>query len=188
MIVADLARQFEVSPSPVREALLRLASDGLVQNANHRRATVIRFSKQDIIDVFQVREILESGAARLAADRITPAQLDELRLAAKDCAALYGDVARKKEMLDLDNRFHLLVAEASGNDCLRADIVRYSHRIRVIQWLRLPPATMEVGFKEHMAVWKALKAGSGEKAQSAMAAHIGRALELVLEGLSQHEA
>src|ERR1043165_9377539 len=68
--VADLASQFNVSPSPVRDAISRLAAEGLVTNNPNRRTTVVEFTRQDIADTFQLREILECAAARLAAKNI----------------------------------------------------------------------------------------------------------------------
>src|SRR5438105_4369051 len=58
--VADIARDLQVSPSPVREALMRLATEGLVANHTNRRATVIRFEERDVVEIFQLRELLES--------------------------------------------------------------------------------------------------------------------------------
>src|SRR5678809_1076659 len=83
--VADLATQFSVSPSPVRDAISRLTAEGLVTNNPNRRTTVVSFTRRDVVETFQLREILECGAARLAAKYVTPAQLVELRKLAEDC-------------------------------------------------------------------------------------------------------
>jgi len=187
IIASDLADELQVSPSPVREALLKLASDGLVQNASNRRATVVSFSREDIRGVFEVRRLLECGAAELAATVITPAQLAELRATAEACSALFGDTARKREMLDLDNRFHLLIAEAAGNESLKSEILRFNRRVRVIQWLRLSPAKMRVAFDEHLAILAGLEAHDPEVARHAMSRHIREALTFVLEGLPETE-
>ena len=181
--VADISRDLEVSPSPVREAILRLAAEGLVINPTNRRATVIGFSGRDVAEIFQVRELLECGAARLAAERLDAAGLAEFKRAVEQCAALFGDPAQKKAMLDLDNRFHLLVAEASGNRALAEEIVRVSRRVRIMQWLRLDPARMNQGYADHMAVIAAFERRDPEAAADAMAAHIRAAGEFVREGL-----
>src|SRR5579864_554494 len=116
--VADLAAQFNVSPSPVRDAISRLAGEGMVVNNTNRRTTVITFSKKDIVEAFQLRGILECAAVFLAAQRITPAQLAELHRLAEQCDSLAADPAQKKAKLDLDNQFHLLLADAGGNALL----------------------------------------------------------------------
>ena len=115
--VADLASQFSVSPSPVRDAISRLVAEGLAVNNPNRRTTIVSFTKKDIVETFQLRGILECGAVFLAAQRITPAQLAELRRVADECDSHATDSAQKKARLDLDNRFHLLLAEASGTPC-----------------------------------------------------------------------
>ena len=107
--VADLAAQFNVSPSPVRDALSRLAAEGLVVNNPNRRSTVVRFTTQDIVETFQLREILECGAARLAAKNIQTPQLAELRKVAEQADDLPDHPSQKKAKLDLDSRFHLLI-------------------------------------------------------------------------------
>lgn len=189
IVVSDVARELQVSPSPVREAVLRLAADGLVLNANNRRAMVITLTPEEVRDVFYVRQLLESGAADLAASRITKPQLAELARVADQCGGLHPEVmaapdtARKREMLDLDNRFHLLIAEASGNEALRADILRYNRRVRVIQWLRLAPSRMRQAYDDHVAVLRALEAHDPARAREAMAHHIRLALAFVEEGV-----
>jgi DNA-binding GntR family transcriptional regulator len=61
--VSDVAKELGVSPIPVREALVRLSTEGLVETSANRRARVVHISRQDVVAVFQVRQILESGAA-----------------------------------------------------------------------------------------------------------------------------
>jgi DNA-binding GntR family transcriptional regulator len=182
--VADIGRELQVSPSPVREALLRLATEGLVANNTNRRATVISFSEHEVVEIFQVRELLETGAARLAAKRVRDTDVQAMRAAADACVALASDPDRKKEMLDLDNRFHVLVAEASGNRSLVEEIVRVSRRVRIMQLLRLDHATMRTGYEEHLAVVTALEKRDGDAAAAAMTAHIRAALAHLRAGLA----
>lgn len=179
--VADLAAQFGVSPSPVRDAISRLAAEGLAVNQSNRRTTVVSFTRQDILDTFQLREILECGAARLAAVSITPAQLGELRRVAEECDALASNPAQKKAKLDLDNQFHLLLAEASGNALLRHEIARCNRRVRAIQWLKLDPPTLKQAHPEHLRVLHALEKRDADAAEAAMKAHLHVALQLILK-------
>src|SRR6516225_4758315 len=90
--IADVAKALEVSPSPAREAVLRLSAEGLVTNPTNRRATIISFTEREVAELFQVREFLETGAARLAAPLMDGRTLAEIRQAVEDCAALYGDL------------------------------------------------------------------------------------------------
>jgi DNA-binding GntR family transcriptional regulator len=182
--VADLAGQFNVSPSPVRDAISRLAAEGLVTNNPNRRTTVVTFTRQDIIETFQLREILECGAVRLAAKHIQPAQLVELRRVAEQCDALAGNPSQKKAKLDLDNQFHLLVAEAGGNVLLRHEIARCNRRVRAIQWLKLDPPTMKQAHPEHLRVIAALEKHDPDAAEAAMRAHLDVALALILKEMA----
>jgi DNA-binding GntR family transcriptional regulator len=181
--IADVAKALEVSPSPAREAVLRLSAEGLVTNPTNRRATIISFTEREVAELFQVREFLETGAARLAAPLMDGRTLTGIRQAVEDCAALYGDSTQKKATLDLDNKFHLLVAEASHNLTLVGEIVRVSRRVRVMQWLRLDAATLKTAYAEHLAVVVALERRDGEAAAAAMAAHIRAAGKLLIEGV-----
>ncbi|MGE3804935.1 MAG: GntR family transcriptional regulator, partial [Gemmataceae bacterium] len=187
--VADIAKELGVSPSPVRDALLRLAAEGLVTNNDNRRATVVRFTPKDVEDIFQVREILEGAAAELAAPRIDQAGLEELKQAAEECAAALSDHPEGRlNFLELDNRFHLLIADTGGNSVLREEIVRTSRRVRVMQWLRLSKQRMTTAYPEHLEVLAALEKGDAAAARAAMVNHIRHSLKYVLEGVLAAEA
>ncbi|HLY09668.1 MAG TPA: GntR family transcriptional regulator [Planctomycetota bacterium] len=179
--VADLATQFSVSPSPVRDAISRLAGDGLVVNNPNRRTTVVTFTKKDIAETFQLRGILECAAVHLAAQRVTPAQLSELHRVAEECDSLAADPTQKKAKLDLDNRFHLLLAEAGGNTLLHQEIARCNRRVRAIQWLKLDPPTLKQAYPEHLKILAALEKHDPHAAQAAMNGHLEVALKLILK-------
>lgn len=179
--VADLASQFNVSPSPVRDAISRLSAEGLVTNNPNRRTTVVSFSRQDILETFELRSILECAAARLAASIIQPAQLSELRKLAEKCNALADNPAQKKAKLDLDNQFHLKLAEAAGNSLLTHEIARCNRRVRAIQWLKLDPPTLKQAHPEHLKVIAALEKRDPDAAEAAMKAHLHVALNLILK-------
>jgi DNA-binding GntR family transcriptional regulator len=181
--IADLAKTLEVSPSPAREAVLRLAAEGLVTNPTNRSAMIVSFTERDVVEIFQVRELLESGASRLAAQVIDGRTVGEIRQAAEECAALYGDATQKKATLDLDNKFHVLIAQASRNQALVGEIVRVSRRVRVMQWLRLDAASLKQAYAEHLAVVAALERRDPAAAAAAMTAHIRAASKLVIEGM-----
>lgn len=182
--VAEIADDLKVSPSPVRDAISRLVSEGLAANHSNRRTTVTRFSERDVREILKVREILECGAARLAAERIDAAGVARLRDTAARCAALYGNVARKKEMLDLDNEFHLQIAEAAGNQTLRDEIARVKRRVILMQWMKMVPEVMGVAYKGHLEVIAALERRDADAAERMMRTHIVEALDFLLQGLA----
>jgi DNA-binding GntR family transcriptional regulator len=109
LVIDDLARRLSVSSIPVREALHILQSEGLVVTVPHVGATVAGISRESILEVFTVMEGLESVAARVAAERAAPADLEELAqvLAAMDRALASG---LHETWADLNTRFHLKIS------------------------------------------------------------------------------
>lgn len=111
----DLAARFGVSQTPVREALSRLESEGLVVNDPHRGATVAASRNGMIEDNSQIRAALESLAARLAAQAITADDLASLRGLNEEMATLDEDDLRYAA---LNRRFHFLIYEAAESPML----------------------------------------------------------------------
>lgn len=177
--VGDLARELHVSPSPVRDALQRMASEGLVTAGANRRSTVRLFTRREVEELLFVRELLEGNAARLAAQRASTKDLKEMRAAAERCAALFGDAAKKRQMLELDGQFHQRIAEASGNRTLRDEIVRCHRRVQLMQAVLLNPAKMKTGYSEHLAIVEAIDSRDPERAERVMRTHIRTALALM---------
>lgn len=121
---ASLSRQFGTSIVPVREALARLQSSGLVQIVAHRGAFVVPMSRDELIDICSTRELLEELAARLSAPNLTDADLEELErlLYAMRAAAADADY---QALFDLNRRFHLTIYQAS----------RRRHLLQIIEQL-----------------------------------------------------
>lgn len=111
----DLAARFGVSQTPVREALRRLESEGLVVNDPHRGATVAESRNGIVQDNSQIRAALEPLGARLAAVAITDEQLDELQRLNDAMVALGGEDERYG---DLNRQFHFAIYEAAGSPML----------------------------------------------------------------------
>ena len=112
----SLARDFGVSRTPLREALIRLATEGLVVFSPNRGATVSEFDFGTRRQVWAARAIVESGAARLAADTRDPAMIGRMR----DAIARQREVGNDPDASCSTNReFHLALAAASGNPHLK---------------------------------------------------------------------
>jgi DNA-binding GntR family transcriptional regulator len=118
LVIDELARRFEVSIIPVREALRLLQSEGLVSNVPHVGVTVAPVSRESILEVFTVLEGLEAVATREAARRATPRDLQELAEILKEmdqalAAQLYESWA------ELNTRFHLAISERAAMPMLQ---------------------------------------------------------------------
>jgi DNA-binding GntR family transcriptional regulator len=108
----DLARRFNVSIVPIREAFARLASVGLVEIVSHRGVFVAKVSAEELIDLYTVREIVEEQAAKIAVDRLTEADIDTLEKIADGMAA----AAKKKDFeqfLMLNRELHFTLYRAT---------------------------------------------------------------------------
>jgi DNA-binding GntR family transcriptional regulator len=111
----DLAARFGVSQTPVREALRRLESEGLVVNDPHRGATVAESRNGIVQDNSQIRAALEPLGARLAALAITDEQIAELQRLNDAMVALKGD---DEPYGELNRQFHFAIYEAAGSPML----------------------------------------------------------------------
>lgn len=169
---AHLVKEFGVSRTPLREALNRLAQEGLVTIKPYRGAFVASVSEDEVRELFEVREALEGLAARMAATRIEKQLLMELgRRLKKGIAASARDVYARYSQADRE--FHETVAQASGNHELIELLGSLASRIQIIrrQTVRLPSRAQR-SFREHLEVIEALGRGDPDLAEARMRAHI----------------
>lgn len=167
-----LARQLEVSRTPVHDALRQLTKDGLVEQEKRRRARVARFTRDDIYEIFELRKYLEGPAAELAAGRMDQRQLGPLRAMAEQLAANPDAVDWTVQWADFDEQFHRTIAEASGNKRLAQDVSRYRLLHRGFNKLSTDPASLKKALAEHLEILDALEARDGARAREAMVRHI----------------
>jgi DNA-binding GntR family transcriptional regulator len=182
-----LARELEVSPTPVREALARLESDGLVRKRPLAGYTVAPLLTADEFhDMFDMRLVLEGTAARWAAERADAAARDGI--VAEGQTALAANPAGLPNPGDadgwrahaafttLDARFHGLIAEAAGNPLLRDAIARLHTHLHLHR-LYFPFGQAGTTAREHQVVAAAIAAGDPDAAEAAMREHLTRARE-----------
>ncbi len=175
-----LAAELGVSRTPVHEALLRLAADGLVEDLLSRQARVARFTRQDLANIYEVRRILEPAAAELAAARMTSEQLTELRAAADAIVAAENEPNWLDRAIDFDLHFHDVVAAAAGNERLRQEIVKYRRMVRAFCRATGTRDNLQQAFGEHQRILAAIEARDAQAARRAMDAHIVARLQSVL--------
>lgn len=185
----ELATDFGVSMSVVREALARLKHDGLVHTVQGAGAFVAErpqahaFRLEDsggqrlgLQRVFELRQAVEGEAARLAAVRRTSSHLRELREA---LAEMEGAVIHGTDGTQADTRFHFVVAEATGNPLFPEMYAFLSAHIRMaIEAARLHSelrGTWHEAHQEHQRIYRALEEGDPEGARHAILMHIGAA-------------
>jgi len=182
LVEADLTRELGVSRGPLREALGRLAAEGIVVNEPYRGAVVRKLTRADIVDLFQIREVLEGEAARLAA--LSIAEGDHRRRVAASLKTLERFKRRPDTYayMDENTRFHDLVVELSGNKLLARLIGQLQvHAFRLLL-RRLVAESDAVGdsIREHESVARAILAGDGRAAEREMRKHVRRSGRMVL--------
>jgi DNA-binding GntR family transcriptional regulator len=174
----QVARQLGISRTPVVQALQRLAADGIVTLEMNKRAVVRPGAENWLVEIHELRELLEPAAAARAAERITEdelAQLDRLAEAARPHAQPDWEAAAQA----FDFALHLAIAERAGNFAL-GEAIRKIWKFKRISYLAAPEpaATLERGYAEHLALLAALHARDSETARAAMHFHLRSAATL----------
>lgn len=176
-----LAAELGVSRTPVHEALLRLAADGLVEDLVSRQARVACFSREDVVEIYDMRRILEPAAAERAASRLADEQIAELRSAAETLLTGAGKKDWANRAIEFDLRFHQALAAAADNDRLRGEIAKYRRLVRAFCRATGARENLQQALREHLSILNALAARDGAAASRAMIAHIDARLLCVLE-------
>jgi DNA-binding GntR family transcriptional regulator len=167
-----LAEQLGVSRGPIREAIGRLASEGLVTVRPRRGAVVRSLSKEEFLELYQVREALERMAMQLAVGRLTGEQFGQLERLneAMDVHAAADDV---EGFFEANVEFHARLLEASGNVKLQEvyhQLLGQLGRYR-LRSLRLR-GSLRRSVSEHAAILRAARRGDADRAAQLMAEHI----------------
>jgi DNA-binding GntR family transcriptional regulator len=178
-----LAARFQISRTPVTEALQRLAHDGLIEQTTNHKPRVAQLSREDVIDIYDVRGHLEAAAVERAAKRVPEQVLVELRGQADALLRRRKDVDWAARAIQFDLQFHDVIAEHSGNRRLRDDVARYRRLVRCFCRLTGKQENLRQALDEHLQILEALEQRRGAAAAKAMQAHIQNRLQAVLAEL-----
>lgn len=169
-----LAEELGMSRTPVREALVQLGQDSLVKMTPRRGAFVAELSIQDIQEIFELREALETWAVRKVAGTVPRERLEEFQAAFNRLQR--GDPYQLGGYIDVDEEFHrFLVLQAGNHRCetLFRNLQDQNQRIRILSTRQ--PGRLAETQTEHLAIVEALRQGECEGAAAAMASHIRKA-------------
>jgi DNA-binding GntR family transcriptional regulator len=179
LVEADLTEQFKISRGPLREAVRRLAAEGLVDITHNRGARVKRLDHEEVLALYEVREVMEGLAAKLAAERANAGERREIKAAFDDMGkALKANNIRG--YIGLNSSFHALIMKAARNAPLEAAITRLQTPVLRVQFESM--MTMEVvkeSYIEHRNITDAIITKNGTLAEHHMRHHIGRSRELI---------
>lgn len=171
--VPALAARLGVSRSPVREALTRLISDGLAVEVPHRGAVVAHLTLADLLPVYELREVLEGLAARLAAIRIESHGEARLRRVLAD-HAVAADRDDRPAATAADVAFHTGLREIASNAELEKTLGGIQARIRVAMRTTVVTEGPRPAIADHEKILDAVMAKDPERAERYARAHITR--------------
>jgi DNA-binding GntR family transcriptional regulator len=175
--IDGLARELAVSPTPVREALARLESDGLVvkEPLKGYRATSL-LTVEEFDDLFAFRRLIEPWAAGRAAERITPEGAGLLRAELQSASApLSDDYEGYKALTAHDSRFHSLLARLSGSEQVRVAFERTHCHLHIFR-LHYERSLGHETLAEHRRIVDAVTGGDAATAEAAMLGHLESAM------------
>jgi DNA-binding GntR family transcriptional regulator len=167
---AQVASQLSISTTPVREALRRLAGEGLVRIDAHRGAIVQELNQEELKEIYDLRLLLEPLAAQRAAERISAEQLNA---AERLCDLMDRDVD-SETWATLNRDFHALIAEAAGSPNLLW-ILRWlrDRATWYVQWsIATRPSTPRRANDEHRELLAACRDGDGSRAAQIQREHL----------------
>jgi DNA-binding GntR family transcriptional regulator len=179
----ELGDRYKTGKAPVRAALLRLRQDGLIRALPRRGYKVGAITVHGVNDVFEMRMLLEPGAARLAVGRVDGELLSRLRTL---CQSLYttGDRESEEAFLRANRDFHVSLAQATGNERLAAAIADLLDATERLVYLGLRMKDRISGLlEEHTLLLDAVAAGDADRAAAIASAHVEASRKIVLDAI-----
>ncbi len=175
---SELAEHYQVSQSPVREAIMRLEQDGLVQSFPQSRTEVTRIDVSRIHEEHFLRVAVECEIVRRLAEEKPQATITKIKGLVRLQEALVNDVDQADLFKQLDEAFHEALYEGVGQINLRDHIVGRSGHMARVRTLDLPKkGKMSAVLQGHLAIVEAIAAGDAPKAAAAMRKHLSGTIE-----------
>lgn len=168
LYIRELSTQLDVSRTPVKEAISRLAFENYVELLPNRCAIVARLSTTEILELLEVREALERSAAFYAAQRRTDADLAELQRISEYHQSIPPD--NIVELSRWDKEFHMAIARATYNHQMYMSLDRVFAKLTRIS-LPISRDRAKDSIRQHAMILSAIRSGNAEEAQRMMSDH-----------------
>lgn len=180
----ELAERLGISRTPVREAIRQLEADGLVVHLPRQGASIHTLDHAEVVELYEMRAVLEGTAARLAARAASSIELAELAALNNELAAApAGPQAR-----ELNRQFHRTLFDAARNRFLLKSISALQKTLLILGPSTLSdPERAALAVAEHAAVLAALEVRDGAGAEAAMRAHVEAALSARIRSMRGRE-
>lgn len=180
----ELADRFGISRTPVREAIRQLEADGLVAHIPRQGATIRVLDYPEVMELYEMRTVLEGTAARLAARAASEMELDELVALNTELAAATNTATA----YELNRQFHMTLLDAAKNRYLVKSVNALQKTLLILGPTTLiEPLRAADAVTEHEAVLLALRDRDGPRAEAAMRQHIEAAHRVRLRALRNRE-
>lgn len=184
----QIAKDLQVSRSPVRSAIEKLIGEGLLECIPNKCVCVRQMSETEIIEAYEFRLIIEKFASSKAAENCSEEmvrRLDEM----KDRFLRFSGLEHLNDYMRTDAEFHELLVECAGNSIISEALAKVSMLIAPFRTLALAtPQRFFDSVSEHIRIIDALKAHDGEEAAAACEEHLSLAKEEVLKHLPSETA
>jgi DNA-binding GntR family transcriptional regulator len=168
---AKLREELGIGRTPIREALQRLGRENLVRSVPHRGTFVTDVNITDLARITEVRVVIESHAARLAAEKLTAGDREMI----EELLELLGRgyVTDQRDLMELDRRIHRAIYRAARNPFLEATLERYFNLSLRLWYLVLDhDVRLREAVDEHVELLRAILAGDSDLAETIMRKHV----------------
>lgn len=184
-----LGKQLGLSRTPIREALLRLHAEGLIEMPPNRPARVRTFDAADLREMHSLRAVLEGHAAALAATQATGSDFEALKASCERFAALAAEGGDLMPLAEENLIFHAIISRAAGSGRLQAMITQVSALPLIYRsYMSYSAENRRSASRQHNDILDALEDRNAERAKREMTTHVQWALELALEHLPLPDA
>jgi DNA-binding GntR family transcriptional regulator len=179
-----LAQQIGVSRTPIREALFRLENEGIVKIIPRRGAFVVKPSKENIIEILQVREVLEGLVVRLVTPLLEESDIRELRSCLERLLATPEEERHVIEYTDSELEFHDLLRKKCPNPMLRRMMETVNGRLQIIRLRTVVlPGRAQKTLDEHAAILEMIEKRNAEGAERMMRKHVISVRTMAMENI-----
>ena len=183
LIESKLSSELGVSRTPVREALRQLELEGLVKTVPNKGAIVVGISQKDIEDIYNIRKVIESLAARWAAEKISDEDIERL----SDVVDLQEFYVKKNDAIQvwqLDTAFHEIIFNACGSRMLMHMLSLFHHYIQKARELSFKTSgRLSLAVEEHRKILDAIRSHDADAAEKLTAEHIRLAKDNFIENI-----
>jgi DNA-binding GntR family transcriptional regulator len=179
-----LAQEIGVSRTPIREALFRLEHEGIVKIIPRRGAFVVKQSKENIIEILQIREVLEALIVRLVTPLLEESDIIELRSCLEKLRATPEEERHVIEYTDSELEFHSLLLRRCPNQMLRQMMAMVNARLQIIRLRTVVlPGRAQKSLDEHAGILEMIEKGNAEEAELLMRRHVISVRTMAVENI-----